>query len=122
MGKKLSDEQRLEALSRRDCPIRASLEVIGGKWPLLIVGHLLAGRLRYGELRRRVGDISEKMLIQELRQLEGRGLVRRIQYPEVPPRVEYELTETGHALEAVLAALWTWGQRLPPADNPPDLA
>lgn len=90
------------------CVIRTYQHVLGGKWKLLILSYLLDGPRRYGELRRQIPEISEKMLIQELRELEGDRLLVRKQYPEVPPRVEYILTETGQALTPIFHALVQW--------------
>jgi len=84
------------------CPIRTTLELIGGKWKLLILFQLAEKPLRFSELKRQIPDISEKMLIQELKTLAESKLVNRINYGEVPPRVEYELTEKGrHALPLI---------------------
>ncbi len=77
------------------CPIRTTLELLGGKWKLLIISQLSDDRLRLSALKRQIPDISEKMLIQELKTLVDSGLVSRINYGEVPPRVEYELTTSG---------------------------
>ncbi|WP_115720261.1 winged helix-turn-helix transcriptional regulator [Gallaecimonas mangrovi] len=91
------------------CPARSLLEVLGDKWALLVLYTLAKqGPARTGELRRRVGGISEKMLIQNLRKMERFGLVRRIAYPEVPPRVEYQLTELGVSLGEPISALNRW--------------
>jgi DNA-binding HxlR family transcriptional regulator len=84
------------------CPIRTTLELIGGKWKLLILFQLAEQPLRFSELKRQIPDISEKMLIQELKTLAESKLVNRINHGEVPPRVEYELTERGrHALPLI---------------------
>jgi DNA-binding HxlR family transcriptional regulator len=90
------------------CVIRTYQHVLGGKWKLLVLSYLLDGTRRYGELRRLMPEISEKMLIQELRELEAHRLVQRIQYPEVPPRVEYQLTELGQGLTPIFQALLNW--------------
>ncbi|MEM6430855.1 MAG: helix-turn-helix domain-containing protein [Deinococcota bacterium] len=92
-----------------DCPIAASLSVIGGKWTILVLWNLMEHPMRTGELRRAVGEVSEKMLIRTLRDLEGHGMVERIQYPEVPPRVEYKLTHKAELLLPALKALCDWG-------------
>lgn len=97
-----------EALYR--CPVDAVLEVIGGKWKMQILWRLVQRTHRYGELRRAIPGITEKMLVQQLRQLEADGLVRRTPYPEVPPRVEYALTERGRTLTPLLSQLAGWGQ------------
>ena len=91
-----------------DCPARHVLTLLAEKWALLVVHALSEGTRRTGALRRRVTGVSEKMLIQTLRRLELSGLVRRTAYPEVPPRVEYELTELGWSLSSVVTALDRW--------------
>lgn len=90
------------------CPLTSALRVLGGKWKLPLVWHLHDGPLRYGVLRRRLPAISERMLIRSLRELEADGLVKRTQYPEVPPRVEYALTARSHTLVPVLNRLAEW--------------
>jgi len=77
------------------CPIRTTLEMLGGKWRLLIINEISADSLRYGELKRAIPEISEKMLTQELKTLVDNGLIARHNYGEVPPRVDYSLTENG---------------------------
>ena len=91
-----------------DCPVEAALEVLGGKWRLPILAQVARGTQRYSELRRSLPAISEKMLIKELRQLEADGIVHREQYPEVPPRVEYSLSELGASLLPILDQLGSW--------------
>jgi len=94
-----------------ECVVDAALDVIGGKWKGMIVYQLLsAGPLRFNALRREVGDITQRMLTKQLRELEDDGLVSRTVYAEVPPRVEYRLTAGGAALAPVIAALKTWGE------------
>ena len=93
----------------RNCPSRRLLDRIGDRWTVLIVGILAEeGPIRFGELARRVDGISQKMLTQTLRNLERDGLVRRTLYPQVPPRVEYELTDSGISLRGPLRALEEW--------------
>lgn len=92
----------------RDCPSRVVLDRIGDRWTVLVVGTLADGSLRFSELGRRIDGISQKMLTQTLRSLERDGLVQRTMYAEVPPRVEYELTEAGHTLREPLRALEEW--------------
>src|SRR5690348_14674220 len=92
------------------CPVTAALSVIGGKWKVIILWHLQDGVKRFGELQRLVKGISQKMLTQELRDLEESGLVGRKVYPVVPPKVEYSLTETGWSLKPVLEQLCEWGE------------
>lgn len=92
------------------CPVRTSLEVLGGKWKLLVISHLLDAPRRYGELRRLIPDVTEKMLIQVLRELETHGLVHRTVHQTVPPRVDYSLTEQGRLVQPVFEQLLSWGQ------------
>lgn len=90
------------------CPTRLVLDLIADKWTTLVIYLLSHGTRRYGELQREVGGISQKMLTQTLRRLEEDGLVRRVVYPEVPPRTEYSLTELGETLRAPLGGLCAW--------------
>ncbi|MFI5780742.1 winged helix-turn-helix transcriptional regulator [Nocardia sp. NPDC051570] len=93
------------------CGIDAAMDVVGGKWKSLILWELEASEVRrFGELRRALPGVSEKMLIQQLRDLEEDGIVHREVYREVPPRVEYSLTEDGRALNAALEPLGAWGR------------
>lgn len=91
--------------------IATTLSAIGGKWKILILWHLAVRTSRYGELRRQIPGITEKMLIQQLRELEHDGIIVRKAYPEVPPRVEYSFTEYGTSLFPVLRALCAWGSK-----------
>ena len=91
-------------------PVESALHAIGGKWKPLILWHLLEETRRFGELRRQIPDITQKMLTQQLRELEGDQLVHREVYAEVPPRVEYSLTALGRTLESVLNVLCDWGK------------
>lgn len=93
------------------CPVETTLTLIGNKWQVLIVRDLMIhGTMRFKELQRSVGSISQKVLTSNLKAMEAEGLINRKAYPEVPPRVEYSLTELGHSLQPVLAALWNWGE------------
>ena len=92
------------------CGLDAAIAVMGGKWRGLILFALQEGPLRFGELRRAVPDISERVLIQQLRDMEATGLLHREVYQEVPPKVEYSLTGFGHSLDAALTALGEWGE------------
>ncbi|WP_152192938.1 winged helix-turn-helix transcriptional regulator [Georgenia satyanarayanai] len=94
----------------RNCPTRALLDRIGDRWTVLVVGALSEGPMRFGEIARRIDGVSQKMLTQTLRGLERDGLVTRTMYPQIPPRVEYELTEAGRTLREPLAALETWAK------------
>ena len=92
-----------------ECGLDAAVDVIGGKWKVSILWALAERPRRPGELRRGVTGISEKMLIQQLRQMEADGLVTRTAYPEIPPRVEYSLTPLGESLNTALIPLGDWG-------------
>ncbi|TWT50878.1 putative HTH-type transcriptional regulator YybR [Rubripirellula amarantea] len=92
------------------CPVEATLELIGGKWKGIVLYYLLEDRLRFSELKRKVGCVTQRMLTKQLRELEASGLVNRIVYAEVPPRVEYELTAEGKSLKPVLKVLKKWGE------------
>ena len=91
------------------CPVETTLLLISDKWKVLILRDLLGGTLRFVELRRSLGSVSQKVLTANLRQMERDGLVHRKVYPEVPPRVEYSLTETGKSLRPVIEAMRDWG-------------
>jgi DNA-binding HxlR family transcriptional regulator len=91
------------------CPVEACLEVIGGKWKGVILFHLLGGTKRFNELRRLLPNLTQRMLTRQLRELEADQIVQRQVYPEIPPRVEYSLTEYGRTLEPVLQMLRRWG-------------
>lgn len=93
------------------CGMEAVVDLIGGKWKLLILHHLHGDTLRFGELRRLLGSVSEKMLSQQLKEMTGDGLVRRIDLQTVPPHVEYELTTLGLDLSASMKAICDWGNR-----------
>lgn len=91
------------------CPVETTLTLIGDKWKVLILRDLISGTKRFGELKKSIGTVSQKVLTAQLRAMEASGLVNRKVYAEVPPRVEYSLTETGRSLKPVLDALWDWG-------------
>lgn len=92
------------------CPIEVTLNVIGGKWKFLIVKNLLGGKKRFSELYRSIEGITQRMLTKQLRELERDGIINRIVYPEVPPKVEYELTPIGKELYRVFVSLQEWGE------------
>lgn len=92
------------------CPVETTLMLISDKWKVLILRDLLPGTKRFGELKRSIGSVSQKVLTAQLRQMEDSGLLIRTVYPEVPPRVEYTLTELGYSLKSVLDAMWSWGE------------
>lgn len=91
------------------CPVETTLMLIGDKWKVLILRDLLTGTKRFGELKKSVGHVTQKVLTAQLRQMEQSGLVNRKVYAEVPPRVEYTLTELGYSLKPILDAMWSWG-------------
>jgi DNA-binding HxlR family transcriptional regulator len=93
------------------CGLEAALEIVGGKWTVLVLWNLAQGSRRFGELRRLVPGISEKMLIQTLREMQEDGIVTRRDYQEVPPRVDYSLTAFGKSLTEVLRPLCEWGTK-----------
>ena len=94
---------------RTGCSVEATLSVIGGLWKAVILFHLLDGKKRFGELSRLVPGATQRMLTLQLRELEADGVILRTVFPEVPPRVEYELTEFGRSLEPVLLTMRDWG-------------
>ena len=93
------------------CPVETTLMLIGDKWKVLILRDLMDGTKRFGELKKSIGSVSQKVLTAQLRDMEEKGLVERKVYAEVPPRVEYTLTETGYSLKPILDAMWTWGEQ-----------
>ena len=92
------------------CPVETTLTLISDKWKVLILRDLLPGTKRFGELRKSIGHVSQKVLTAQLRQMEQSGLVNRKVYAEVPPKVEYSLTDVGYSLKPILDAMWTWGE------------
>lgn len=92
------------------CPVETTLTLIGDKWKVLILRDLMQGTKRFGELKKSVSNVSQKVLTVQLRAMEESGLVHRKVYAEVPPRVEYSLTKLGQSLKPILDALWTWGE------------
>ena len=92
------------------CPVETTLTLIGDKWKVLILRDLMPGTKRFGELKKSIGNVSQKGLTAQLRAMEESGLLTRTVYAEVPPRVEYTLTELGKSLKPILDALWNWGE------------
>ena len=92
------------------CPVETTLTLIGDKWKVLILRDLMPGTKRFGELKKSIGNVSQKVLTAQLRAMEESGLLTRTVYAKVPPRVEYTLTELGKSLKPILDALWNWGE------------
>lgn len=92
------------------CPVETTLTLISDKWKVLILRDLLPSTKRFGELKKSIGHVSQKVLTAQLRQMEQSGLVNRKVYAEVPPKVEYSLTDVGYSLKPILDAMWTWGE------------
>ena len=92
------------------CPVETTLTLISDKWKVLILRDLLPGTKRFGELKKSIGNVSQKVLTAHLRQMEDSGLLTRRVYPDVPPRVEYTLTTLGYSLKPILDAMWAWGE------------
>jgi len=99
----------LKRLELPPCPVETTLSLMGDKWKILIIRDLLSGTKRFGELKKSLSGISQKVLTQHLRIMEEYGLVNRKVFAEVPPKVEYSLTEVGRSLKPVLEALGRWG-------------
>ncbi len=91
------------------CPVETTLMLISDRWKVLIIRDLLDGTKRFGEIKKSIGNVSQKVLTANLRSMEESGLLTRKVYAEVPPRVEYTLTETGHSLKPILDAMVAWG-------------
>ena len=90
--------------------METTLTLISDQWKVLILRDLIPGTKRFGELKKSIGNVSQKVLTAQLRQMEDSGLLTRTVYPEVPPRVEYTLTDLGRSLKPILDAMWTWGE------------
>lgn len=102
----------IEKLKGFDCPLEATLSMIGGKYKILIVYFLINQTLRYSELQRLLPQASPKMLAQQLKELERDNLIHRELYPVVPPKTEYSLTELGKSLTPIILAIYQWGEKL----------
>lgn len=94
------------------CPLTNAMSVIGGKWKIVILGHLSKKEKRFGELNRAIQGVTQKMLTQQLRELEKDGIVHREIYKEIPPKVEYSLTDFGRSLEPIVNQLWAFGEEI----------
>ena len=109
----MEDIQTIAATPAKElpaCPVETTLTLISDKWKILILRDLMPGTKRFGELKKSIGNVTQKVLTAQLRQMEASGLVIRTVYPEVPPHVEYTLTELGYSLKPVLDAMWNWGE------------
>lgn len=95
--------------THENCPVSTTLNLLSNKWKILIIRELLEGAKRYGELKRNIEGISEKMLSQSLKQMEQDNLIVRTLYPEVPPKVEYSLSAIGETLRPIIEAMRVWG-------------
>ena len=102
------------------CPVETTLMLIGDKWKVLILRDLMPGTKRFGELKKSIDHVSQKVLTAQLRDMEASGLVSRKVYAEVPPRVEYSLTELGRSLKPILDAMWNWGENYKAQNAPPE--
>lgn len=103
-------DSRLDTTGDRlTCAVETTLDIIGGRWKVLILHELLQGVRRFNELHRALNGVTQKMLTQQLRELEEAGIVHREVYPQVPPKVEYSLTALGRTLEPILDAMHNWG-------------
>jgi Predicted transcriptional regulators len=91
------------------CPVEVTLRLISNKWKVLILRELLTGTKRFNELKNGIGGVSQKVLTQNLRSMEGGGIITRVVFPEVPPRVEYSLSDLGDSLKPIIAAMEVWG-------------
>ena len=103
----MSEKKKIDELPA--CPVETTLMLIGDKWKVLILRDLMPGTKRFGELKKSIGSVSQKVLTAQLRDMEEKGLITRTVYAEVPPRVEYSLTELGQSLKPILDAMKAWG-------------
>ena len=101
--------------------METTLTLISDQWKMLILRDLIPGTKRFGELKKSIGNVSQKVLTAQLRQMEDSGLLTRTVYPEVPPRVEYTLTDLGRSLKPILDAMWTWGENYKQINYIPDM-
>ena len=116
MKDSVSVRRRRRSAERTGCAVEATLSVIGGVWKPVILFHLLDGKLRFNALCRLVPGATPRIVTLQLRELEADGIVLRTVYPEVPPKVEYELTSLGRSLAPVLTSMCLWGEQLQKAD------
>lgn len=105
MTKRIEIEEKIDK-----CPVETALDVLAGKWKILILWYLRRDTLRFNELQKMLPRVTQKMLIQKLRELEKDGIVLRVVYPVVPPKVEYSLTEYGETLKPIIKQMYLWGE------------
>lgn len=110
-GKSKSARRSTATEVHAQCPIELTMRTIGGKWKIPIIWQLTRGTRRFGELRRTLPNITQKMLTTQLRELESAGVVHRKVFPVVPPHVEYSLTDTGRSLKPIFNAMCKWGRQ-----------
>lgn len=108
---KVTMEAKSDSKKQVGCPVETTLAIIGGRWKVLILQELFSGVKRFGELHRALAGITQKMLTQQLRELEQDGIINRMVYAQVPPKVEYSLTEVGMTLRPILETMHEWGVR-----------
>jgi DNA-binding HxlR family transcriptional regulator len=106
----VKDMRKIPLKALPACPVETTLILISNKWKVLILRDLLPGTKRFGELKKAIGFVSQKVLTAQLREMERSGLLSRKVYAEVPPRVEYTLTKLGYSLKPILDAMWKWGE------------
>ncbi|WP_316819250.1 winged helix-turn-helix transcriptional regulator [Pedobacter nyackensis] len=111
MRKETSTNSLNEKMILDGCGMANALAVVGGRWKPAILCRLVHGTMRYGELKKSIVGISERMLVAQLRELQKDGIIERVVYPEVPPRVEYHLTDFGQTMKPMLNAMSDWGNR-----------
>jgi DNA-binding HxlR family transcriptional regulator len=109
---------RLRKAGRTGCAVEVTLSVVGGVWKPVLLFHLLEGKLRFNALCRLAPSATARMITLQLRELEADGIISRTVYPEVPPKVEYALTDLGKSLAPVLLSMRDWGERLLASDSP----
>ena len=111
MRKTSSSNYNNEVAITQKCPITSTMLAIGGRWKLIIIWHLRNGALRYNEVKKAIPNISEKMLIQQLKDLENDGWVVKKNYNEMPPRTDYSLTKLGKSFVPILESIYSWGKK-----------
>ena len=115
----VSEKNAISLADLPACPVETTLTLISDKWKVLILRDLMPGTKRFGELKKSIGHVSQKVLTSQLRQMEQSGLVSRKVYAEVPPRVEYTLTDLGYSLRPIMDAMWSWGENYKKKNSPP---